>query len=255
VGLSPDGGVTVLGGTTTIQDLANRGKVRERWQVVRLAPDATGGTAIGAVPGPERDIAIQGSGTGEIMSVNIRGRWWWGDGFAWGSTRGVWTADRLVLEARHFARDDGLDRIIRVNAEDRPFSLALIDSLHEVELDRVADPEMRAQWETDFLDREYPPTVPPVAAIFADVAGRVWIGLTDPPPERLPSGEHIGVRRWAVFEEAEEVDDGLEPMRFAGLLALPDRSHPLYADEDGVLLVRNDPEFDVAYIEWYAFGP
>ncbi|NNF29148.1 MAG: hypothetical protein HKN73_18125, partial [Gemmatimonadetes bacterium] len=125
VGLSAGGGVAMLGGTTTVVDLANRGKVRESWQVVRLEPDGEG-VSIGSVPGSERDIAIQGSATGEIMSVNIRGRWWWGDGFAWGSTRGVWTADRLVLEARHYDLENGLDRIVRIDAESRPFTPSLI---------------------------------------------------------------------------------------------------------------------------------
>lgn len=253
VGLSRGGGVAMLGGTTTVEDLANRGKVRESWQVVRLEPDGEG-VSVGSVLGSERDIAIQGSATGEILSVNIRGRWWWGDGFAWGSTRGVWTADRLALEARHFDLENGLDRIVRINAEGRPFTTALIDSLHGVELERAADPEMRDRLETDFEGREYPPTVPPVAAVFADATGRVWIGLEDPPPERLPSGEHMGVRRWAVFEETEAVIRDLEAMRFAGLITLPARSHPLYADGEGVLLVRNDEAFDVAYVEWYPFA-
>ena len=243
----------MIGGATTVEELANRGEVRESWQGVRLAPDG-GGEPIGSVHGAERDIVIQGSATGEIMSVNIRGRWWWGDGFAWGSTRGVWTADRLVLEARHFDLENGLDRIVRIDAEGRPFTAALIDSLHTVELERAADPEMRDRLEADFEGREYPSTVPPVAAVFADVAGRVWIGLEDPPPERLPSGEHMGVRRWAVFEEADAVIGDPEAMHFAGLITLPARSHPLYADGEGVLLVRNDEAFDVAYVEWYLFA-
>lgn len=251
VALSPRG-VVVLGPTTAVEELANQGKIRDVWQVVAVGADGDAGPALGTVPGAERDIAIQGSGA-EIVSVNVRGRWWWGEGFAWASTRGVWTADRLTLEARHYDADGGLDRIVRLSTEPRPFTAALIDSLHQLERDRAADPEMRARLEADFEGREYPESVPPVAAVFGDAAGRVWVGLTDPPPERLPSGEHVGVRRWAVFQELVAANGGAEVMEVVGVLAIPPRSHPLFADTEGVLLVRNDAQFDVAYIEWYPF--
>ena len=41
--------------------------------------------------------------------------------------------------------------------------------------------------------------------------------------------------------------------RTLGLLTLPPRSHPLWADVEGVLLVRNDTKTDVAYVEWYPY--
>ncbi|NNF13032.1 MAG: hypothetical protein HKN72_07410 [Gemmatimonadetes bacterium] len=245
-------GVVALGSTSSVEDLANQGKIRDAWQIVSVGPEGEAGLVLGSVPGAERDIAVQGSGA-EIVSVNVRGRWWWGEGFAWASTRGVWTADRLTLEARHFDAETGLDRIIRISAEHRPFTPALIDSLHQLELDRAADPEMRALWEADFEGREYPESVPPVASVFADAVGRAWIGLTDPPPERLPSGEHVGVRRWAVFQEQEGVTEAGTAMEFVGVLRLPPRSHPLFADGEGLLLVRNDEQFDVAYVEWFPF--
>ncbi|MDZ7778331.1 MAG: hypothetical protein U5R14_00050 [Gemmatimonadota bacterium] len=251
---SPNGGALVLGATTTEEDLGNRGRVRETWEVVPVGPRGDVGRSIGAIRGTERAIQIQGSGTGEVVSVSVQGRWWWGEGFAWASERGVWTADQLSFEARHFDLERGLDRIVRVAAEDRLFTSALIDSLHRVELDRVADPELRALWRADFEEREYPRSVPPVASIFADVVGRVWIGLTDPPPERLPSGELSAVRRWAVFEEDTAAGPGaatsLTPL---GVVVLPPRSHPLWASGDGVLLVRNDTQLDVPYIEWYPY--
>ncbi len=248
---SPTGDVMVLGPTTSALDLANQGKIRETWQVLALGPVGDEGSMVGSVPGVERDISIQGSG-GEIQSVSIRGRWWWGDGFVWASSRGVWTGDRLVPEARHFDRDAGLDLIVRLPSENRAFTPALIDSLHEVELERAADPGSRALWEADFEGREYPDLVPPVASVFADAANRVWIGLTDPPPENLPSGQHTGVRRWAVVEERGP-EAGPKELEFLGVVTIPARSHPLYADEEGLLIVRNDEAFDVASIEWYPF--
>jgi hypothetical protein len=254
VALSPGGAVVVLGATTTIEDQGNQGRVRETWRVVPVAPNGDAGPPLGTVPGTERAIAVQHSGAGEVVSVSVQGRWWWGEGFAWASGRGVWTADQLSFEAQHFDRDRGLDRIVRVMAEDRPFTRALIDSLHRVELDRVMEPEIRELWRADFEGREYPEGVPPVAAVFADAAGRVWIGLTDPPPERLPSGELPAVRQWVVFEEdGTIVGADAAPLELLGILTLPRRSHPLWADSEGVLLVRNDPHLDVPYVEWYAF--
>ncbi len=254
VALSPSGAVVLLGATTTAEDLANQGRVREAWQVVPLAPSGEPGSALGTVPGTERAIAVERSAGGEVVSVNVQGRWWWGEGFAWASGSGVWTADPLALEARHFDAGRGLNRIVRITAQDRSFTRALIDSLHGVELDRVADPEIRELWRADFEGREYPPGVPPVAAVFADAAGRVWIGLTEPPPERLPSGELPAVRRWVLFEEVATGSGGeTKTLQFVGILALPPRSHPLWADTDGVLLVRNDMQFDVAYVEWYPY--
>ncbi len=254
VALSPSGPVLVLGATTTEEDLENQGRVREAWQVVPVHATDLESRAVGTVPGTERAIAVQRSEAGEIVSVNVQGRWWWGEGFAWASGRGVWTADRLSLEVRHFDVERGLDRIVRILAPDRPFNRALIDSLHRVELDRVRDPEIRELWRTDFEAREYPEGVPPSAAVFGDAAGRVWLGMTDPPPERLPSGELPAVRRWVVFEENPAVHPvGTAPLTLIGVVTLPSRSHPLWADAEGVLLVRNDPELDVPYIEWYSF--
>lgn len=254
VALSPSGTALVLGATTTEEDLGNQGRVRETWQIVPVEPSGDAGRPIGTTPGTERAIQVQGSGTGEIMSISVQGRWWWGEGFAWASERGVWTADQLSFEARHFDLERGLDRIVRVMAEDRPFTNALIDSLHRVELDRVADPEIRELWRADFQEREYPQGIPPVASVFGDDAGRVWIGLTEPPPERLPSGELTAVRRWAVFEQDSMADAGATmPHASLRILTLPPRSHPLWADAEGVLLVRNDAELDVAYIEWYPY--
>jgi hypothetical protein len=254
VTLSGSGVVSVLGATTTEEELGNQGRVRERWDVVPVLPDADPGSAVGTIPGIEREIEMDRSASGDLVSIRVRGRWWWGDGFAWASEDGVWTADPLALEARHFDPERGLDRIVRILAEDRPFTRTLIDSLHTVELDRVDDPEVRELWRADFQEREYPQGMPPVASIFSDVAHRVWIGRTEPPPYRLPSGEWTAVRRWLLFEAGMPHDpEETEPLAWVGTLTLPPRSHPLWADGEGVLLVRIDEEFDVAYIEWYPF--
>jgi hypothetical protein len=252
--LSSAGSVVALGATTTEVELGNQGRIRETWQVVRIDPNDDGSHVLGAIPGTERDIQVRGALDGEVVSVSVQGRWWWGEGFAWASEKGVWTADQLSLEARHFDLDRGLDRVVRVMGQNRPFTPALIDSLHRVELERVTDPDLRALWEADFEGRQYPQAVPPVAGVFADTAARLWIGLTDPPPERLPSGELMAIRRWLVFGKDEPLQRGSAvPYGPPGVLTLPPRSHPLWADEHGILLVRNDTTTDVAYIEWYPY--
>jgi hypothetical protein len=66
--------------------------------------------------------------------------------------------------------------------------------------------EVSELWRADFDERDYPQGVPPVAGVFGDATDRVWIGLTEPPPERLPSGELVAIRRWMVFEDNSTTD-------------------------------------------------
>ena len=265
-----EGGLLVLGPTTGWEELENRGRVRESWRILPLDPGGGVGSPLGTVPGTEREVMVNRTGPGNegIVSIEVRGRWWWGEGFVRGSDRGVWTADRLRLEVRHFGgeasrnragsgegsgsgegesgapdRPDRPDRIVRVQAPDRPFTRALIDSIHAAELEAVTDPELRRLWVLDMDTREYPETVPPVESLFADQAGRVWIGLTSRPRRILPSGGRTAVDRWLVPEPAEA----------RGILTLPPMSHPLWADHEGLLLLRNDPALGVAYVEWYRF--
>jgi hypothetical protein len=263
VTVDAEGGLLVLGPTSGWEELENRGRVRESWRILPLDPGGGVGRPLGTVPGTEREVRVNRTGPGNegIVSIEVRGRWWWGEGFVRGSDRGAWTADRLRLEVRHFGgeasgsgegesgapdrpgRPDRPDRIVRVQAPDRPFTRALIDSLHAAELEGVTDPEFRRLWVLDMETREYPETVPPVESLFADQAGRVWIGLTPLPRRILPSGGRTAVDRWLVTEPAEA----------RGILTLPPMSHPLWADQEGLLLLRNDHELGVAYVEWYRF--
>jgi len=246
----PGGGAVLLGPTASMEDLENRGRVRENWSVIALTPEGEVGASMGTVPGSEREIRVQRSGPGEdgIISIDVLGRSWWGEGFAWPTGRGVWTADRLQLEVRRFDVERGLDRVLRVRAPDRPFTRALIDSLHALELAAMEDPQFRQRLRSDFQLREYPQGVPPVEAIFADAAGRVWIGLTELPFVRLSPRGFPGIRGWMVFEEDPE--GAFRPL---GKVTLPPLSHPLWGDGEGILLVRNDEVLGVGYVEWYRF--
>jgi hypothetical protein len=246
----PGGGAVLLGPTASMEDLENRGRVRESWSVIALTPEGEVRTSMGTVPGSEREVRVQRSGPGVdgVISIDVLGRSWWGEGFTWPTRRGVWTADRLQLEARHFDVERGLDRVLRVRAPDRPFTGSLIDSLHALELAATDDPQLRERLRSDFQLREYPQGVPPVEAVFADAAGRVWVGLTELPQVRLSPRGFPGIRGWLVFEE--DPDGAFRPL---GKVTLPPLSHPLWGDGEGLLLVRNDETLGVAYVEWYPF--
>ena len=254
VRLAESGTTTVLGTRSSIEDWGreSEGRSRERWTIAILEGSEDPGRRLGEVAGTEQVVEVSRSESGAVASVNVSGRWWWGEGFAWAHSDGVWTADRLAPEARHFDFATGLDRIVRIAAEPRRFTSSLIDSLHRVELDRVDDPELRDLWREDFEGRDYPESVPHVSGVFAAADGSLWLGLAAPPPERLAGGLRA-IPRWLVVPRASPDEGVVEPLSGddAGVLQLPSRSHPLWADAAGLLLVRRSVEFDVPFVEWY----
>jgi hypothetical protein len=132
VALQADGGALLLGASRTMDELANQGRVREGWEVRSLSPSGEVGEILGTVPGTERIIDLQRDAAGQILTVQIQGRWWWGEGFVWPSPSGVWTAERTRLELRHIHPERGLDRVVRVDVPGRAFTRTLIDSIHGV---------------------------------------------------------------------------------------------------------------------------
>ncbi len=261
VALQADGGALLLGASRTMDELANQGRIQEGWEVRSLSPSGEVGQILGTVPGTERIIDLQRDAAGQILTVQIQGRWWWGEGFVWPSPSGVWAAERTRLELRHIHPERGPDRVVRVDVPGRAFTRTLIDSIHGVELERVADPELRARFRDDFALREYPDQVPPVGGVFADAVGRVWVGLLDPPPSQLAPRGLPALRRWLVLEDPganplstpPSADAALPPLRLLGVVTLPPSSHPLYADGEGVVLVRTDQDFGVPWVEWIPF--
>jgi len=252
VSLASSGVATVLGTETAMEDWGREaeGRTRERWRIVPVGVAGDAGESIGETPGTERVVDVARSADGSVASITVTGRWWWGDGFAWAHAGGVWTADRLALTARHFDADTGLDRIVRVAAPSRPFTNALIDSLHRVEIGRVDDPDLADFWRADIESREYPDLVPPVSGVFAAIDGSLWLGLVAPPPERLV-GRLSSIPRWLVVPPAGVDRASGGPSSAAGVVELPPRSHPVWADGNGVLLVRRDVDLDVPFVEWY----
>lgn len=239
---APAGGAFFVGPVTGPEVGENEGRTREQWAVVPVPAEGEPGPVLAEFPGAERDIRVQRA-DGEIMMMTISSRWWWGEGFSWGAPDGIWTAERLSFQALHVGMD-GPDLRVRIDTPGEPFTDALVDSVHRAELAELDDPQMRTARRNEFAERDYPAFVPPIGAVFGDQAGRVWFGRTDLPNVRLPSGGLPALRRWLIVDP--------EPS-LVGALELPELSHPLWADADGVLLLRNDPDFGVAFIEWYAF--
>ncbi len=242
VALGNRGTRLLFGPSEGAEELANRGPIRENLSVLPLGEDGAVGASLATLPGMERDVEMNSQG-GNIVSIAIRGRWWWGASDVWPSESGAWFVDRFHYEAIHLDAEEGLDLRVRIAAPRPLFTPQVIDAVETEELLRATDPEQREFLVQDQATREYPEAAPALETVFADDAGRLWMGLTQLPPIRLPSGGMIAVREWVIFDR----EGGL-----IGRLDLPPLSRPFWADETGVLLLRND-ELDVAYIEWYPF--
>jgi hypothetical protein len=48
-------------------------------------------------------------------------------------------------------------------------------------------------------------------------------------------------------------EGGVVDLRAMGVITLPSWSHPLWADAEGVLVVRTEPALGVAFVEWYPY--
>ncbi|TVP48678.1 MAG: hypothetical protein EA350_02950 [Gemmatimonadales bacterium] len=274
--LLPDGRLVVIGGTGGPDAVANRGQAREPLEIRAIASpaaDVSGaggpeslriGPLLGMIAGDEEVVSMERNASGNVVSIMISGQWYWGKLFTWASPGGVWAADRVGVEARHYraGADGGLDRVIRVDGAGPRVTRALTDSVEALEVGRwerqMGDeltPEIRTMIRDDMAGRDYPETFPAMDAVFADARGNPWIGLPNPPSPWLVSPVVREVPRWLVFGGAAGGSPG-EPaagLHLLGVIHLPPGSHPLWADDEGVLLVRIDPDLGVPYIEWYAW--
>lgn len=290
--LLPDGRLVVVGGTEGPEALSNRGAVRESLRIhgvdeeaglpasgsagarARGSASLRVGPLLGTVAGDEREIVTESDAGGGLMSINIASQWYWGRLYTAPSPEGVWVADRVGMEARLLRSEGGLVQVIRVDARGTRVTRALTDSLEVVEMERWArqmgddlTPEIRTMIRGEMASREYPEFLPAMDALFADAWGNPWIGLPNPPSPPLFMGGPSQVSRWLVFGGADGAS-GIQPdpggpldsgprrapeLHLRGVIHLPAGSHPLWADDEGVLLLRIDPELGVPYIEWYGW--
>jgi hypothetical protein len=242
------------------------------------------GPLLGMIAGDEEVVNMEGDPAGGIVTISVSGQWYWGRLYTWASPGGMWASDRVGMEVRHYraGADGGLDRVIRVDGAGPRATGALVDSIRALEVarwerqlgDELTD-ELRATIQGDMAGREYPDTFPAMDAVFADSHGNPWIGLPNPPSPWLISPLIREVPRWLVFggdaagassaaaassaagassATASSAAGSGAPaagLHLLGVVHLPSGSHPLWADDDGVLLVRIDPDLGVPYIEWY----
>jgi len=285
VALLPDGRLVVIGGTGGPEAVSNRGQAREPLEIRAMETpiaDAVGdaspanlriGRHLGTIHGDEQEISTDSDPGGNLMSISISSQWYWGRLYTWASPEGVWASDRVGMEARHYRAEGGLDRVIRVDGAGPRVTRALVDSLEAAEVDRWArqmgddlTDEIRTLIREDMAGRDYPETFPAMDAVFADARGNPWIGLPNPPSPSLMTSAFPEVPRWLVFGGAAAPASAaagssgpaatgsgapVASLHLLGVVHLPPGSHPLWADDEGVLLIRIDPDLGVPYIEWY----
>lgn len=280
VAILPDGRLVFVGGTGGADAVANRGQARESLEIRATEasvdpPDGPGGPEslrigplLGMIAGDEEVVSMEGDAASGMVTMTVSSQWYWGRLYTWASPRGVWASDRVGMEVRHYraGAGGGLDRVIRVDGAGPRASGALVDSVRAIEQarwerqlgDALTD-ELRATIRADMAAREYPEHFPAMDAVFADASGNPWIGLPNPPSPWLISSVVRDVPRWLVFGSASPAaslpasmpgSPGAD-LHLLGVVYLPPGSHPLWADQDGVLLVRVDPELGVPYVEWY----
>jgi len=306
--LLPDGRLMVIGGTGGPDAVANRGQAREPLEIRAIeAPTGAGtgggnrsapagpdrsaaggpeslriGPLLGTTQGDEREVITESDAGGNMMSISISSQWYWGRLYTWATPTGVWAADRVGMEVRHYRADGGLDRVIRVDGTGPRATRALVDSFEAAEVARwerqMGDDlteEIRTMIREHMADRDYPETFPAMDAVFADVHGNPWIGLPNPPSPSLMTSAFPEVPRWLVFggapgsaaaaagSRSPPAGTSAPPaaaagssapavsLHLLGVIHLPPGSHPLWADGDGVLLIRIDPDLGVPYIEWF----
>jgi hypothetical protein len=267
--LSDGSGRTLVFGSPDDPDAgANRGHFRELLEIRVLEDPLTpaarllrvGGTLLGRILGNEQAMTVQSDAAGTVMTSTVMSQWYWGRLFTWAAPEGVWAADRVGMELRHYRAGGRLDRVVRVDAQGPEATRARIDSLEAEELARWAaqmgdqfTDEMRSMIEADQAERSYPPYLPALDAVFSDARGNPWIGLPSPPTTPTLVSGFPAIARWLVFGPGAEPDGDDGALALEGVLELPPSTHPLWADDDGVLLVRVDAELGVPYLEWYRY--
>jgi len=114
---------------------------------------------------------------------------------------------------------------------------------HVVRFDQPREP-FSADVDVPVPAMQPPDSTPPIARLYSDGEGRLWIGESGDEYSALPSGMGRVVPHWIVLEPSGE--------RVLGRVELPGDRRLLHADTEGVLVVGVD-EVDVPVIEWYPF--
>jgi hypothetical protein len=225
--------------------------VSDAMLLLRTESDPTAGAAsldtLATFPGSEIELTVDSRGDGmvAIMMASPRFR---AQFLAASTGEALWFSRGTRWEASRFG-PEGLEAIVRIDGEITPLGPEFRDAVLDDLLDGVTSRDAEIRIREAHQERDWPETLPPIRALFADDAGRLWLGIGDPQPSfargmGFGPGTERFIQDWLLL-----ANDGTEVV---GRLTLPPRTRPLYADEEGVLLEARD-ELDVPYIEWWRF--
>jgi hypothetical protein len=205
--------------------------------------EADGSVArVASFPGEESVMQVTGQSGGMQMVAILN--WWFLPNLLSAPApglEGVWHADGVTWEVALRGEEGSPTRLVRFSDPLEPFTPELLARIHQDELDRAANPETRDRVRESQSDRAYPVHVPPIRDLWSDQLGRLWVGPTDPPVRDLPAGLGRDQRFWLVLDP----DGGV-----VGSVRLPPRSRPLWASDEGILLVRLD-DLNLPAVEWW----
>jgi hypothetical protein len=247
---TPDGagGLLLLGAVPLGGDgsLPPSGRIRADVQLLHLARGQDAPALLGSFPGSETELRITSSG-GELTSIEVLTLPWMALLLSAPASSGMWTADGVTHELLLRGAEAGsgssralVARVVRFSDPPRPFDAAVRDTIERAELEAAASEAVRDALRERHRNLEVPATVPPVADLFGDREGRIWIAPSVLPFRPLPGGLGRDVGRWLVLDQ-----EGMA----LGWVSFPERGRPLWASDEGLLRVRFD-ELEIPYIEW-----
>jgi hypothetical protein len=214
------------------------GRIRGEAEILHWRPGASA-RSVGRFPGGETEIRAT-TQSGELVAIEVMNYWFLARLAHARGEHGVWTTDGVTPEI--ILRGGGGERTrVRFTGPLRPLDRAARDTVEGVALDRAPDEATRERLRTQHAETPYPEHIPPLADLFADAAGRLWVAPTDLRSRNLPQAMGRTLEHWFV-----RAGDGT-PL---GWVTLPPESRPLWASDDGVLLVRMDA-LEIPFLEWW----
>ncbi len=191
------------------------------------------------VAGAETLVSVESSSDG-MMRISMGQPWYGASLLTSGSGERLWWADGTRWEFKAWSPALGtVEMVVRIDAPLEPFDAAFIRELEDGELEAADDESRRDAVRQRHQATEYPEWVPPFRRLVAGSDGRVWLGLTQTPPVRLPGGAGPELWNWLVLDPEGTV---------LGRVTLPPRTRLLHAGAHDLLLVRFD-ELDLPYLE------
>jgi len=193
------------------------------------------------LPGAETLITVESSSDG-MMRISM-GQPWYGASLLTGASgQRLWWADGTRWELKAWNPALGVvKRVVRIDAPLEPFDDGLIRELEVQELDAADDERRRDAVRHRHRATEYPEWIPPFRRMVVGSDGRIWLGLTQTPPVRLPGGAGPELRDWLVLDAGGTA---------LGRVTLPPQTQLIHAGDQHLLLVRFD-ELDLPYLEQF----